>query len=82
MPGETCNCPSLYLCRAAQEWWIWSLTYVVSSVSELRLQVLCKELGEACKDNRAAFEIEKCFVNVGKSLIQAVEEMFKNILPY
>lgn len=50
-------------------------------MSELGLEVLCKELGEVYEDNRAALEIEKCFVSVGKSLMQVVE-IFKNILPY
>lgn len=47
-------------------------------MSEFRLEVLCKEVGEAyAKDNSAALEIEKRFVSIDKSLMQAVEEMFK-----
>lgn len=59
---------------------MWNLICLASSVSELGLEVLCKERGEAGKDDRATLEIEKCFVSIGKSLMQAVEEMFKNIL--
>lgn len=47
-------------------------------MSELRLEVLCKGLGEAyTKDNRAALEIEKYFVSIDKSVMQAVEELCK-----
>lgn len=53
----------------------------VSSVSELRLEVLCGELGEAyTKDSRAALQIEKYFVSI--DFMQALKRCLKYILPY
>ena len=32
------------------------------------------------KDNRAALEVEKCFVSIGKSLMQAFEQILSKAL--
>lgn len=52
-------------------------------MSEFRLEVLSKALGESyTKDVRAALEIEKCFVHIGRNLMQALNRCLKNIPSY
>lgn len=47
--------------RAARERWVWNLICLVSSGSELELEVLDEELSEAHKDIRAALDIREMF---------------------